>query len=76
MRSLAIFLLGIVVGIAGMLFLPELTARREQLNAEWKKQIDVLQAQVRDLENQLKNFKMPKSEDEGAKKASPSPSAQ
>jgi uncharacterized membrane-anchored protein YhcB (DUF1043 family) len=72
MRSLAILLLGIIVGVIGMLFLPELTLRREQLNTELKKQIDVLQTQIRDLGDQLKNFKIG---DEGAKKPSPSPSA-
>ena len=55
-----------------MLFLPELTPRREQLNVELKKQIDVLQTQVRELGDQLKNIKIG---DEGAKKASPSASA-
>jgi hypothetical protein len=75
MRSLVIFLLGIAVGVGGMLFLPELTPRREQLNAELNKQIDNLQAQVRDLENQLKGSKTPKSDDENAKKGFPSPSA-
>jgi len=71
MRSLTIFLLGIVVGVVGMLFLPELTPRREQLNTELKKQIDALETQVHELGNQLKNVKIG---DEGAKKASPSPS--
>jgi uncharacterized membrane-anchored protein YhcB (DUF1043 family) len=75
MRSLAVFLLGIIVGVVGMLFLPELTPRREQLNTELKKQIDVLQTQVRELGDQLKNINLPKLGDEGAKKASPSPSA-
>jgi uncharacterized membrane-anchored protein YhcB (DUF1043 family) len=72
MRSIVILLLGIIVGVVGMLFLPELTPRREQLNAELKKQIDVLQTQVRELGDQLKNVKIG---DEGAKKASPSASA-
>jgi hypothetical protein len=34
MRAFAAFLLGLVVGVVGMLFLPELTPRREQLNDE------------------------------------------
>jgi hypothetical protein len=75
MRSLAVFLLGIIVGVVGMLFLPELTPRREQLNNELKKQIDVLQTQVRELGDQLKNINLPKPGDEGGKKAAPSPSA-
>jgi uncharacterized membrane-anchored protein YhcB (DUF1043 family) len=72
MRSFAILILGIAIGVGGMLFLPELTQRREQLNTEMKKEIDVLQKQVRDLGDQLKNVKIG---DEGAKKASPSASA-
>ena len=65
MRSFGIFLLGLAIGVVGMLFLPELTPRREQLNTELKKQINALEAQVREL----------KMGDEGTKKASPSPSA-
>jgi uncharacterized membrane protein (DUF106 family) len=75
MRSLAVFLLGIIIGVMGMLFLPELTPRRERLIAELKKQIDALQMQVRELGNQVKNMNLPKLGDEGAPKASPSPSA-
>jgi uncharacterized membrane-anchored protein YhcB (DUF1043 family) len=70
MRSFAMFLVGVAAGVIGMLFLPELTPRREQLNTELKKQIDALQEQVREMGNQLK-----KSGDEAAKKTSPSPSA-
>ena len=72
MRSFGIFLLGLAIGVVGMLFLPELTPRREQLNTELKKQINALEAQVRDLGDQVKNSKIG---DEGTKKASPSPSA-
>jgi uncharacterized membrane-anchored protein YhcB (DUF1043 family) len=75
MRSLAVFLLGMIVGVVGMLFLPELTPRREQLNAELKKQIDILETQVRELGNQVKNSNLPKLGDEGAQRASPSPAA-
>ena len=75
MRSLAVFLLGVVVGVIGMLFLPELTPRREQLNAELKKQIDALEKQVHEMGNQLKTFNPSKAGDESGKKASPSPSA-
>jgi uncharacterized membrane-anchored protein YhcB (DUF1043 family) len=75
MRSLAVFLLGMIVGVVGMLFLPELTPRREQLNAELKKQIDILETQVRELGNQVKNINLPKLGDEGSQRASPSPSA-
>ena len=73
MRSLAVFLLGVVVGVIGMLFLPELTPRREQLNAELKKQIDALEQQVHDMGNQLTSFSSPKPGDEAGKQTSPSP---
>ena len=39
-----------------MLFLPELTVRREQLNEEMKKHVETLEAQVRDLGDQLKKI--------------------
>ena len=68
MRSFGIFLLGAAVGVVGMLFLPELTQRREQLNTELKKQANAVEAQVRDIGDQLKNSK---TGDEGTKKASP-----
>ena len=63
-----IFLLGAAAGAVGMLFLPELTPRREQLNTELEKQKDALGEQVRNLGDQLKNSK---TGDEGTKKASP-----
>jgi uncharacterized membrane-anchored protein YhcB (DUF1043 family) len=74
MRSFAAFLFGLIIGVVGMLFLPELTLRREQLNDELKKQIDVLQGQVRDLGDQLKKVPAAKSGDDQPKQASPSPS--
>ena len=69
MRSFGIFLLGAGVAVVGMLFLPELTQRREHLNTELKKQVNGLEAQLRDVGDQLKNSK---TGDEGTKKASPS----
>jgi uncharacterized membrane-anchored protein YhcB (DUF1043 family) len=66
------FLLGLAIGVVGMLFLPELTPRREQLNKELEKQKEALGEQVRNLGDQLKNSK---TGDEGTKTASPSPSA-
>jgi hypothetical protein len=57
MRSLLIFILGILAGAGGMLFLPELTSRREKLNEETKKHLEILEGQVRDLGDQLKKFK-------------------
>ena len=75
MRSIVGFLLGVVVGVIGMLFLPELAPRREQLNTELKKQIDALEQQVHEMGNQLKTFNPSKAGDESGKKESPSPSA-
>ena len=75
MRSFLIFLLGIIAGVVGMLFLPELTPRREQLNTEMKKQFEVLEGQVRDLGDQLKKMNPPKSSDDQSKQPSATPSA-
>ncbi len=77
MRSLLIFILGIVVGAGGMLFLPELTSRREQLSEETKKHMEILEGQVRDLGDQLKKMNPPKSGDDQSKQpsATPSPTA-
>jgi len=78
MRALVTFLLGIIVGAAGMLFLPELAPRREQLNEEMKKQMETLQGQVRELGDQLKKINLPKPGDNQSKppSASPSPTPQ
>lgn len=75
MRSLLIFILGIIVGGAGMLFLPELTSRREQLNDEMKKHLEILEGQVRDLGDQLKKMNPPKAGDDQSKQPSATPSA-
>ncbi len=77
MRSLLIFILGIIVGAGGMLFLPELTSRREQLSEETKKHLEILEGQVRDLGDQLKKMNPPKAGDDQSKQpaATPSPSA-
>jgi hypothetical protein len=55
MRSLVSFLLGLIVGAATILFLPD--TRRENLNTELKGQIQVLQKQIRELGGQLKDIK-------------------
>ncbi len=60
MRFFIGFLLGLIFGIIAMLFLPELTSRREQLNSELRNQIEILQGEVRDLGNQLKGITIPK----------------
>ena len=70
MRPLLIFLLGIIVGVGGMLFLPELTSRREQLSEEMKKHLETLQGQVRDLGDQLKKINPPKPGDDQSKQPS------
>jgi len=74
MRSLLIFLLGIIVGVGGMLFLPELTSRREQLSEETKKHLEILEGQVRDLGDQLKKNNPPKPGDDQSKQPSATPS--
>ena len=74
MRSLLIFLLGIIVGVGGMLFLPELTSRREQLSEETKKHLEILEGQVRDLGDQLKKINPSKPGDDQSKQSSATPS--
>jgi hypothetical protein len=74
MRALLIFILGIIVGAGGMLFLPELTSRREQLSEETKKHLETLEGQVRDLGDQLKKMNPSKSGNEQSKEPSVTPS--
>lgn len=57
MRSLVSFLLGLIIGAAAILFLPD--TRRENLNTELKGQIQILQKQIRELGGQLKDIKLP-----------------
>jgi hypothetical protein len=59
MRSLLLFIFGVVVGAGGMLFLPELSSRREQLNDETKKHMEILEGQLRDVGDQLKKINSP-----------------
>ena len=68
---------GSIVGAGAMLFLPELTSRREQLSEETKKHMEILEGQVRDLGDQLKKMNPPKAGDDQSKQpaATPSPSA-
>lgn len=77
MRSLLLFILGVIVGAGGMLFLPELTARRTQLNDETKKHLEILEGQLRDVGDQLKKINAPKSGDDQSKQpsATPTPAA-
>ncbi|MBV9877522.1 MAG: hypothetical protein JO025_22535 [Verrucomicrobia bacterium] len=69
MRSLVAFLLGLILGGLGMLFLPD--PRRDELNAEVRKQTEALQTQVHQFGDQLKTLTLPKPEE----KASPSPTS-
>jgi hypothetical protein len=54
-----------------MLFLPELTSRREHLNEEMKKQVETLESQVHDLGEQIKKANPPKASEEPSKQPSP-----
>ena len=74
MRSFAAFLLGIILGVVGTLYLPFVTLHREQMNADLRKELDVLQTQIHDLGNQLKNANLPKPGSGDSERASPSPS--
>jgi len=57
MRSLVSFLVGLVIGAAAILFLPDI--RRENLNTELRGQIQALQKQIQELGGQLKDIKLP-----------------
>jgi hypothetical protein len=67
MKSFAAFLLGLILGVVGMLFLPELAPRREQVSGEMREQIQSLEVQIKALGDQLKNLNL-------SSPASPSPS--
>src|SRR5215469_1557159 len=56
MRSLVSFLVGLVIGAAAILFLPDI--RRENLNTELRGQIQALQKQIQELGGQLKDIKL------------------
>jgi gas vesicle protein len=75
MKSFAVFLLGIIVGVVVTLYYPVLTAHPDQVNAELRKELNALQSQIHDLGNQLKNLKIPEPGGNNAGKESPSPSA-
>ena len=68
MRTLVAFLLGLIIGAVAILFLAD--PRRDELNAEVRKQTDALQTQLHQFGDQLKTLSLPKPE-----KASASPSA-
>ncbi|MGA7129072.1 MAG: hypothetical protein WBZ19_22340 [Chthoniobacterales bacterium] len=70
MRTLVAFLLGLIIGGAAVLFLPD--PRRNELNAEVRTQTDALQAELHQFGDQLKTLSLPKP---GNSSPSPSPSA-
>jgi gas vesicle protein len=57
MRSLLAFLLGIVVGGVAVLYLP--ATRRDELNREFRQQVDALQIEIKNLTRQLKSMDLP-----------------
>ena len=69
MRTLVAFLLGLIIGGAAVLFLPD--PRRNELNAEVRTQTDALQAELHQFGDQLKTLSLPKPGN-----SSPSPSHQ
>jgi hypothetical protein len=68
MRSLITFVLGLILGGAVVLYLPD--ARRMQLSREVREQINGLEAEVKKLGAQLKSVNLPKV---GEREASPTP---
>jgi hypothetical protein len=70
MRSLLAFLLGIIVGGVTVLYLPE--ARRDELNREFRQQVNALQVEVENLTRQLKSMDLPNL---GGHNATPTPTA-
>ncbi|MBV9999743.1 MAG: hypothetical protein JO015_11605 [Verrucomicrobia bacterium] len=68
MRPLLTFLLGIIVGGATVLCLP--AARRDELNREFRQQVDALQIEMKNLTRQLKSMDLPNL---GGHNGSPSP---
>jgi hypothetical protein len=57
MKTLVVFLLGLIMGGIAMLFLPD--PRRDELNSEIRAQTGALQEQVRQFGQQLKNIPLP-----------------
>jgi hypothetical protein len=60
MKTLIIFLLGLIIGGVAMLFLPD--SRRDKLNAEIRTQTGALQAQLQRFGDQSKGSNQPKTE--------------
>jgi gas vesicle protein len=59
-KTVIIFLFGLIIGGVAMLFLPD--PRRDELNAEIRTQTVALQAQLQRFGDQLKGMNQPKTE--------------
>jgi hypothetical protein len=60
MKTLIIFLLGLIIGGVATLFLPN--TRRDEFNAEIRTQTGALQAHLQQFGDQIKGVKQPKTE--------------
>jgi gas vesicle protein len=60
MRTLIIFLLGLIIGGVAMLFLPD--PRRDELNVEIRTQTGALEAHLQQFGDQFKGAEQPKTE--------------
>jgi gas vesicle protein len=60
MKTLIIFLLGLIIGGVAMLFLPD--PRRDELNAEIRTQTGALQVQLQRFGDEFKGMNQPKTE--------------
>ena len=73
MRSILVFLVGLIIGAGAVLFVPSI--HREPLNSEVRQQLETLQGQLRQLGEQLKNVTLPKPGESGPAKPQATPSA-
>jgi uncharacterized membrane-anchored protein YhcB (DUF1043 family) len=73
MRTFVAFLLGLIIGAGAVLFVPGI--HRDQLNTQFKQQIEALQDQLHELGEQLKHVNISKPGDNSGAKTSPVPSA-
>ncbi len=60
MRLLIVFLLGLIIGGAAMLYLPN--PNRDLMSMQLKQQSAALEAQIKSLGDQLKSMNLPKAE--------------
>ncbi len=75
MRSFAALLLGIIIGVVGTVYLPFVTVHRDEMNADLRKELDILQTQMHDIGEKLKTTNLPKPKNGDSNDASPSPTA-